>query len=107
MTARRRLNEDDFPHVPKRKQRTWYGLSGAERRQVRKAARRGESHPDAVIALAAFSWASGVLAPQPWYAWPLVILGGLLDGGGSIGMALSERRLAKRILRARPPRPSQ
>lgn len=98
------LIEAELPVVPKRKQRTWYGLSEAERRQVRKAARRGESHPVPVLALAAFTWARDQVSGGPWYRWLVEVVGGLLDGGGSLGVALSERRTAKRILRARPPR---
>lgn len=103
MARREYLTDEDFPVIPKRKQRTWYGLSAAERRQVSKAARRGESHADPVIALAAFTWARDLVTPGPWYRWPIEVVASLLDGGGSLGTSLAERRLAKRVLSARAP----
>lgn len=85
--------------------RTWHGLSGKEQREVLRAARRRREHPRPEIADAAFRWAEEVLEPRAWVSGGIV--GVMLSlvasaaGGGWLGMALAERRAAKRILRAR------
>ncbi|WP_100500213.1 hypothetical protein [Geodermatophilus chilensis] len=97
---------DGFPAVPKYRQRTWIGRTERQHRAVRRAARRGRSHPDPVIAKAARDWARGVLAPSRRRTrglWELVLA---LVGdpfGGTLGTTLAERRVARRILAVEPP----
>ena len=73
-----------------------------------RAARRREEHPRPEVADAAYRWAQDVLQPQQ--RTRNGVIGGLLAlvdggaGGGWFGMALAERRAAKRILRARATR---
>jgi hypothetical protein len=98
-------DEDGFPVVPKRRQRTWAGLRWSEQRAVLRAARHGESHPDPAIAKAARDWARDVLAPRPPSRR---LLDGLLRPledpfGGTLGQLLGERRAARRILAVGPP----
>jgi hypothetical protein len=87
--------------------RSWHGLSLQEQRQVLRAARRREEHPNAEIADAAYRWAQEMM--QPGQLLRSGLIGGLLSlvsdaaGGGWFGMAIAERRAAKRILRARAP----
>ena len=85
--------------------RTWHGLSGKEQRQVLRFARRKQEHPKPEEADAAYRWAKEVLEPGEQTANG--VIGGLLAlvsgaaGGGWIGIAIAERRAAKRIMRAR------
>lgn len=85
--------------------RTWYGLTGKEQREVLRAARRRREHYKPEIADAAFRWAEEVLHPgQRRKDGVIGALLALIDGtlgGGWLGMALAERRAAKRIVRAR------
>ena len=88
------------------RQRGWWALSERERRQVRKCARRGERHPDPEIASAAEEWARSVLKPAdsvPRAAFGAAVnllIDALTGGGGWLGSMLSERRYAKKILKA-------
>ncbi len=88
--------------------RSWHGLSLKEQRQVLRAARRREEHPNSEIADASYRWAQYVA--QPRQRRRDGVIGGLLSllsdaaAGGWLGMAVAERRAAKRILRARAAR---
>lgn len=55
---------DGFPIVPAYQQRTWHGLTWRQQGEVLRAARRGESHPDAALADDARRWAKKVLEPR-------------------------------------------
>ncbi len=96
---------DGFPVVPKYRQRTWIGLTEAQRREVRRAARRGQSHPDPAIAKAARDWAREVLAPRrpSGRVWDIFLTLVADPCGGSLGMLFAERRVARRILAVQPP----
>ncbi len=80
-----------------------------EQRQVLRAARHRREHPNVEVADAAYRWAQDVL--QPRQHRQDAVIGGLLSllsdaaGGGWLGMAVAERRAAKRILRARAAAP--
>ena len=81
--------------------RSWAGLSGREKREVLKYAKRGMLHPNAEIANAALTWAEQTLAPKRrtgWLALPIALLDSAA-GGGWLGMSIAERRAAKRIVR--------
>ncbi len=83
---------------------TWHGLSRKLQREVLRAARRGQEHPEPEVAGAALRWAQEVTAPRELArAGVIGLLLALLDGaagGGWSGMAIAERRAARRILRA-------
>jgi hypothetical protein len=101
----------------------WRELGTRGRREVRKAARRGQTHPDPYVARLAHAWATEVLRveePRPSRreriteaglgAVLLAAIGALLGpaaAGASLGGGLSwqERRLARRILTLTPPTP--
>ena len=90
--------------VPLYRRRTWAGLSWSQQRAVLKAARRGEHHPDPVLADAARRWATEVLAPKRVRALDatavaLLALVSETMTGGWLGSMFAERRAAKRILR--------
>lgn len=101
--------------------REWRDLGRSRRRQVRRAARRGQSHPDPYVARLAQAWATQVLRehePRPsardrlvdtgLAAAILAGLGALLGPafiGGSFGgeSGRRERRLAGSIVALGPP----
>lgn len=101
--------EDGFPVVPKYRQRTWAGLRWPEQRAVLRAARRGETHPDAATAEAARDWARDVLAPEPPSRALRQVLLRLVEDpfGGTLGQLFGERRAARRTLAVRPPRQAE
>ena len=84
---------------------TWHGLSGKKQREVLRAARRRQEHPEPEVAEAAYRWAEEVLRPEERVrngVWGVLVA--FIDstaGGGWFGMGIAERRAAKRILRAR------
>jgi hypothetical protein len=84
--------------------RTWHGLSRKVQREVLRAARRGQEHPEPEVAGAALRWAQEVTAPRELIR--AGVIGFLLAlvsetaAGGWTGMAIAERRAARRILRA-------
>ena len=98
----------------------WLELGGRGRREVRRAARRGQRHSDPYVASLAHAWAAEVMrldAQRPSGrermvdvgigAVILAVIGALLGplaAGGFLGGALSwpERRLARRILALGP-----
>jgi hypothetical protein len=101
----------------------WRELGARGRREVRKAARGGQPHPDPYIAQLAHAWAREVLRGDGLRpsrreriteaglgAVLLASIGALLGpaaAGASLGGELSwpERRLARRILALAPPSP--
>jgi hypothetical protein len=101
----------------------WRELGARGRREVRKAARHGQTHPDPYIAQLAHAWATEVrrveepppssrerIAEAGLGAALLAAIGALLGpaaAGASLGGGLSwrERRLARRILTLSPPSP--
>ncbi len=101
----------------------WRELGARGRREVRKAARRGQAHPDPYVAQLAHAWATEVLRveePRPSRreriteaglgAAVLAVIGALFGpaaAGASLGGGLSwrERRLARRLLTLTPPTP--
>jgi len=83
--------------VPSYRRRSWTGLTWSQRRAVIKSARRGEHHPDPVLADAARRWAAGVLAPPGKRTSLGPLMEHLIDfalGGGGLGMTFAERRAA-------------
>jgi hypothetical protein len=101
----------------------WRELGARGRREVRKAARRGQTHPDPYVAQLAHAWATEVLrvdGPRASRreritevglgAALLAAIGALLGpaaAGASLGGGLSwrERRLARRLLALTTPWP--
>jgi hypothetical protein len=84
--------------------RSWAGLTGREKREVLRCAKRGKHHPNGDIAQAACSWAEQTLALKwrtGWLALPIALLDSAA-GGGWLGISIAERRAAKRILRLGP-----
>lgn len=87
--------------------RSWRGLSFKEQRQVLRAARRREGHPDAEIADAAYRWAQeGSQGNSDGAGSSASCCRSLMKaaGGGWLGIVIAERRTAKGILRARAAR---
>ena len=99
----------------------WRELGPRRRRQVRRAARRGQTHPDPYVARLPHAWATQVLRthePRPYPrerlaeaglgAALLGIVGALLGPafvGGSLSGAggVRERRLARTLVTLGPP----
>jgi hypothetical protein len=101
--------------------REWRELGARGRREVRTAARRGQTHPNPYVAQAAHAWATEVLRVDGLRpsgkermteaglgAALLAVIGVLLGPAAAVasvggGLSWRERRLARRILASRPP----
>lgn len=86
---------------------SWMQLSWSQRREILRYARGGRRHPDERLAGIANAWAVDRLARRDASEHLRVglvpaVLGLLGEGvvGGYLGMAVAERRAARRILRA-------
>ncbi|SEO69588.1 hypothetical protein [Trujillonella endophytica] len=81
---------------------SWDDLSRAEQRSVLRLARKGRTHPDRRVARVAREWATEVLEREG--SVPAILVGtiaGLVLGSDTgVGLSLTDRRRATRILRA-------
>ena len=78
---------------------SWYDLPWRERRRVVRLAKRGQRHPDPVVARLADEWSKEVLGDGPGVAGGVVIalIGLVFQDGSWFGTRFAEKRAARRI----------